>query len=73
MAANERPIEEILAGIGPSKSGARYDTAWVGFLEFLGKGEGEEATIVDDDFIRYLAWAGEEKKWASSTLWTMFS
>ena len=41
------------------------------FLEFLG--EGEEATIVEDNFIRYLAWAREEKKWASSTLWTMFS
>ena len=71
--ANERAIEEIMAGIGPTKSGARYDSAWEGFLEFLGKGEGEESSIREDDFIRYLVWARDEKKWASSTLWTMYS
>ena len=70
--ANERLVEEILVGVGPTKNGAQYNTAGVGFMEFLGKGEGEKASIGEEDFICYMAWAREEKGWASSTLWTMF-
>ena len=40
--ANERSVEEIMEGVSPTKSGAQYDTAWLGFMEFLGKGKGRK-------------------------------
>ena len=65
----DRTAAEILADIAPTKSGRAYQKAWDEFEEFR-SGTGE---ATEDDFIRYMNYLREAKKYQSSTLWSSFS
>ena len=66
----KRSSEEIIADINPMKSGKKYDTRWQEFVDYA---ELNDRKPTEEDFLQFFYHLRNTKKFASSTLWSIYS
>jgi len=67
----KRSVNEILEQINPLKSAKRYEESWSKFIKFNNGIVPEK--LHEDIFIQYFDYLRNEKQYASSTLWSVYS
>ena len=66
----KRLTDEIIGDIHPMKSCKKYDTKW---KEFIGFVELNDRKPTEEDFLQFFDHLRNERKLASSTLWSVYS
>ena len=66
----KRSSDEIIADINPMKSSKKYSTRWQEFVDYA---ELNDRRPTEEDFQQYFDYLRNIKKFASSTLWSVYS
>ena len=69
----EKTAEEIYNEAPPFKTAPIYDRAWKYFMEFREGRDNTDAEPGEDIYVRYFHHLKNDKKYASSSIWTIFS
>ena len=72
----EKSVDKILDAVGPKVSGRAYNIAWQKFEIFrrtLKEATNPLAPPEEADYLKYLDYLRETRKYASSSLWSTFS